>query len=115
MTVPVKVGVILKEYLECRKIQQKDVAIITDSSTRHVSCLINGKQKLSYEYAIKLEKVFPDVKAEFWLDIEQQYQLFKIRLKNRYLYLHFDEDSEEDYEGEYEAITQQMKELGWIE
>ena len=81
MIKPVKTGTILKEYLAAKNIFQEDVARITNSSTRHVSCVINGKQKLSYEFALKLEKVFPDIKAEFWLDIEQYYRLNLLRSK----------------------------------
>jgi len=106
---PSRVGEILREYLVARNITQEEVAKITNSSTRHVSCVINGKQKLSYEFALKLEDVMPDVKAEFWIDIENQYQLYKLRLEKRYEYLTYDEDSEEDYEGEYDELC---KELG---
>ena len=65
---------ILKEYMESRNITQKDMAESIGVSEKFVSNLINGKSKLSEEVALNLEKIFPDIKAEFWLDIEQNYR-----------------------------------------
>lgn len=79
----VKPGEILKEYLEARNITQKELAEITSSSPRHISQVINGKVRISEDFAIKLEEVFEDVKAEFWLKLEMDYQLFKIRNKDK--------------------------------
>ena len=72
-------GTILKEYIDERNITQKELAQMTDSSERHVSNLINAKVKLTEEFALKLEKVFADVRAEFWLDIEYKYRLHILR------------------------------------
>jgi|AntRauTorcE11897_2_1112592.scaffolds.fasta_scaffold07731_5 HTH-type transcriptional regulator/antitoxin HigA len=68
-------GTILKEYVENRNIGQKELAKQTNSSERHISNIINSKVKLSEEFALKLEDVFPDVKAEFWKDLESYYQI----------------------------------------
>lgn len=72
-------GTILKEYMDARNITQKDLAKITESSERHISNLVNGKIKLTEEFAIKLEQVFKDIKAEFWMDIETAYRLHLLR------------------------------------
>lgn len=72
-------GTILKEYMDARNITQKDLAKITESSERHISNLINGKIKLTEEFAIKLEQVFEDIRAEFWMDIETAYRLHLLR------------------------------------
>lgn len=72
-------GTILKEYMDVRNITQKDLANITRSSERHVSNLINGKIKLTEEFAIKLEQIFQDVKAEFWMELETAYRLHLLR------------------------------------
>ena len=72
-------GTILKEYMDARNITQKDLANMTESSERHVSNLINGKIKLTEEFAIKLEQVFQDVKAEFWMELETAYRLHVLR------------------------------------
>lgn len=75
----VSTGTIIKEYLTKRKISQKKLATDTNSSEKHISNIINGKAKVTTEFALKLETVFPDVKAEFWLGIENQYQLDLLR------------------------------------
>lgn len=72
-------GEILKEYMDSRGLTQKDLSSITSTSERHISELINGKVKLSEEFALKLEKVFDDVKAEFWVSIETAYRLYALR------------------------------------
>lgn len=68
-------GTILKEYLVVRKITQKKMAQIIGMSEKFVSNLINDKARISVPIALKLELVFDDVKAEFWLDLEKHYQL----------------------------------------
>lgn len=75
----VSAGTILKEYLDTRNISQKELAAITESSEKHISNIINGKAQISIDFAYKLEKAFPDVKAEFWLDLENAYQLNLLR------------------------------------
>lgn len=79
MSFVVPTGTILKEYMESRNITQKDMAESIGVSEKFVSNLINGKSKLSEEVALNLEKIFPDIKAEFWLDIEQNYRLTLLR------------------------------------
>jgi len=75
-------GRILKEYLITRGITQKQLALHIGMSETFVSKLINNKARISAEVAIKLEDVFEDVQAEFWLDLEKHYQLRTIRNKN---------------------------------
>jgi len=72
-------GIILKEYMDARGLTQKRLAEITDSSERHISNLINGKVRLSEDFALKLEEVFIDVKAEFWMNLETAYKLYLLR------------------------------------
>ncbi len=72
-------GTILKEYMDTRGITQKELAQLTDSSERHVSELIHAKIKLTEAFAVKLERVFPDVKAEFWMNLETAYRLHLLR------------------------------------
>lgn len=75
----VPTGSIIKEYLQERKITQKELATLIDSSERHVSEIITGKARVTEDFALKLEKVFPDIDAIFWLELEAQYQLDKLR------------------------------------
>ena len=75
-------GAIMKEYMEERNISQKDLARIVDSSERHISNLINAKIKLTEEFALKLEKVFTDIQAEFWMDLETNFRLYLLRTRD---------------------------------
>lgn len=75
-------GNILKEYMESNNITQKELAAITESSQRHISNVINGKVKLTEEFALKLEKVFKGVKAEFWMDLEVAHRLHLLRMES---------------------------------
>ena len=72
-------GTILKEYMDARGLTQKKLAEITESSERHISNLINGKIRLTEDFALKLEDVFLDVKAEFWANLETAYRLYLLR------------------------------------
>lgn len=76
-------GTILKEYLNERKITQKELAEKLNFSEKHISNIINGKSGITEEIALNLEKIFPDVKAEFWLDLERDYKLNILRAKER--------------------------------
>jgi len=74
-------GTILKEYLCSWNITQKQLAKLTKSNEKQISNLINGKVKLTEEFAFQLETVFKDVKAEFWLELENAYRLYLLRNK----------------------------------
>jgi addiction module HigA family antidote len=74
-------GVILKEYLSSRNITQKQLAQETGKTEKQISNLVNGKIKISEDLALKLEKIFEDVKAEFWMDLENSYRLYLLRNK----------------------------------
>lgn len=76
-------GEILKEYMDARGITQKELANKIGSSERHISQVVNGKAKISEEFALKLETVFPDVEAEHWLKLEANYQLFLLRNQDK--------------------------------
>lgn len=72
-------GEILKEYIESRNINQKELAHKVSSSERHISEVVNGKARITEEFALKLESVFKDTKAEFWLELENKYRLYLLR------------------------------------
>lgn len=78
----VPTGTILEKYMQARKISKNMLAKITNSSEKHVLEVISGKVPFSREFALKLEKVFPDVNALFWLELEAQYQLDKLKENN---------------------------------
>lgn len=77
----ISTGEILKEYLQCRKITQKELARITVHSEKFISNIIKGKARLTDVFALKLEYVMPDTKAEFWMNIETTYRLWLLKNK----------------------------------
>lgn len=74
-------GLILKEYMKARNITQKELTEIIGSSEKHISKIITGKAMITEEFALKLEAVFPDVRAEYWMDLSSKYKLDLLRLK----------------------------------
>jgi addiction module HigA family antidote len=75
----VPTGNIIKEYLDERKINQKELSQRIGASERHLSQLLNGKTRLTEEMALKLEKVISDVSAGYWLNYEAKYQEYLAR------------------------------------
>lgn len=71
-------GMILKEYMDAQEMTQKELAKNVDSSEKHISMIINGKARVTPEFALKLEKVF-QLKANFWLKIQSDYDLYLLR------------------------------------
>lgn len=72
-------GAILKEYITSYGFNQKEFAKLINSSAKHLSNIINGKARITEEFAVKLEEIFKEVKAEFWMNLEVSYRLYVIR------------------------------------
>ncbi len=72
-------GEILKEYLQSRNITQKDLARMTVHSEKFISNIITGKARLTDVFALKLEYIMPDTKAEFWMNLETAYRLWLLK------------------------------------
>lgn len=70
----VPTGYIIKEYLDEHGITQKDLAERISSSEKHISNVLKGKNRLTEEFALKLEKVITDVPASYWLNYEAKYR-----------------------------------------
>lgn len=70
----VPTGSIIKEYLEEYGITQKELAERMDSSEKHVSNVLKGNNRLTEEFALKLEKVLTNVSASYWLNYEAKYR-----------------------------------------
>ena len=77
----IKPGEILKEYLQSRNITQKDLARITVHSEKFISNIITAKAKITEVFALKLEYIMPDTKAEFWMNLETTYRLWLLKNK----------------------------------
>lgn len=70
----VPTGNIIKEYLDEYSITQKDLAERINSSEKHISNVLNGKSRLTEEFALKLEKIIVGVPASYWLNYEAKYR-----------------------------------------
>lgn len=70
----VPTGSIIKEYLEEYGITQKELAERIDSSEKHISNVLKGNNRVTEEFALKLEKVLTNVPASYWLNYEAKYR-----------------------------------------
>ena len=70
----VPTGKIIKEYLDDYGITQKELAERINSSEKHISNVLKGKNRLTEEFALKLEKVIVGVPASYWLNYEAKYR-----------------------------------------
>lgn len=70
----VPTGFVIKEYLEEYGISQKQLSERISTSEKHISNLLSGKSRLTEEMAIKLENIFHDVPASYWLNYEAKYR-----------------------------------------
>ena len=73
-------GETIREQLEQRGMQQKELAAHMRMSEKHVSNLINGKVGLTQETALKLERVL-GIPARFWNSLEASYREDVLRIK----------------------------------
>lgn len=67
-------GETLRELLEDRGMTQKELAVRTGFSTKHISTVLNGEDRVSPKFAAALEYVF-GVEAEFWMNLQTNYDL----------------------------------------
>jgi len=74
-------GVSIKEQLERHNMTQKEFAIRMGYSEKHISHLLNGKNELSYETVLKLEKVL-GIPAKVWKRKEARYREQLERVKD---------------------------------
>lgn len=72
-------GDTLQEILDNRRMTQKELAIRTNLTTKHINKIIKGEAPITYDTAIKLEKVF-GISADFWINLESKYCAEKARI-----------------------------------
>ncbi|WP_435922975.1 ImmA/IrrE family metallo-endopeptidase [Paenibacillus sp. DYY-L-2] len=75
----VHTGSIIKEYLDDIGVSQEECCKQLGINEKYFSDLLNGKTKLTQDLAIKLEKIFHDVPASYWMNYENKYREFKKR------------------------------------
>ncbi|SAL85729.1 XRE family plasmid maintenance system antidote protein [Caballeronia choica] len=71
-------GEFLREELEAREWSQQELADILDRPPRLISEVIAGKRAITPETARGLSEAF-GTSAEYWMNLESQYQLSKVR------------------------------------
>lgn len=74
-------GEFLREELEARGWSQQELADILGRPPRLISELIAGKRAITPETARGLAEAF-GTSAEYWMNLESQYQLSKVRVDN---------------------------------
>ena len=68
----------LEEYLDAHGWNQAELARRAGLTPKLVSEIINGKNPVTPETALKLERV-PGLKAEVWLGLQSSWDLFQAR------------------------------------
>lgn len=80
---PAHPGELIRETIEGireetgEKLTVAEVAEGLGTTRKTLSAIINGKQSLTPEMAVRLEKTFADTTAEFWLKVQENYDLAK--------------------------------------
>ena len=105
-TVAIPPGETIRENMEFLGMNQKELATRLDITEKHMSNIVNGNSPITYETALKLELVI-GAKAQFWMNLESNYQLNKIRLEEQ-------EKLDVDLEILKEIPYKEMSKLKWI-
>ncbi|MBM5606125.1 ImmA/IrrE family metallo-endopeptidase [Listeria seeligeri] len=77
----VPTGWVIKEYIECQNMSQKEFSFRLGVSEKHVSNLLKGKTRLTEEMALKIETILTPTPASYWLNYESKYQEYIARQK----------------------------------
>ena len=84
---PAHPGELIRETLEGlreetgRKLTIAEVAQGLATTRKTLSAIINGKQSVTPEMALKLGAAFKNTSAEFWLRVQENYDLAQARKK----------------------------------
>ncbi len=105
-TIAVPPGETIRENMIFLGLNQKELAMRLEITPKHVSNIVNGKDPITYETALKLEKVLGP-KAQFWMNLETNYQLNKARLEKQ-------EELEKDLAVLKKIPYKYMSDYGWI-
>lgn len=84
---PAHPGELIKETIDGisemtgKKLTMEEVAMGLGTSRKNLSEIVNGKQSISPEMAIKLATGFSNTTPEFWLKAQDNFNLFLARKK----------------------------------
>jgi HTH-type transcriptional regulator/antitoxin HigA len=99
-------GETIRENMIFLGMNQRELAARLDITTKHLNNIINGNSPITYETALKLESVIGP-RAQFWMNLETNYQLNKARLEEQ-------KKLEADLEVLKEIPYLKMSEFGWV-
>lgn len=105
-TVAIPPGETIRDNMNFLGMNQKELATRLDITPKHLSNIINGNSPITYETALKLELVIGP-SAQFWINLESNYQLNKARLEEQ-------GKLEADLEILKEIPYKEMSELQWV-
>lgn len=105
-TVAILPGETIRENMEFLGMNQKELAARLDITPKHLSNIINGNAPITYDTALKLESVIGP-SAQFWMNLETNYQLNKTRLEKQ-------AKLDIDLEILKEIPYNEMSKLGWV-
>ncbi len=100
-------GETIRENMRYLGMNQKELAARLDITEKHLSNIINGKSPITYETALKLESVIGP-SAQFWMNLESNYQLTKARLEQ-------EEKMDADLEILKNIPYKEMSDFNWVE
>jgi HTH-type transcriptional regulator/antitoxin HigA len=100
-------GETIRENIEYLGMDQEELAARLGITPKHLSNILNGNASLTHEMALKLETVIGP-SAQFWMNLENNYQLDKARLKKQ-------EELNSDLEILKEIPYKKMSDYGWVE
>ena len=70
-------GKILSDMLKSNNMSQKELAVRTGMTEKHISTVINGSRNISLDFSKKLEYVFNDVQNGYFYDLQLKYDEYK--------------------------------------
>ena len=70
----------LKEAMTRAGMNQKELAIRTGATEKHISTVLNGERDISVAFARKLGYVF-DEDAEYWITLQAKYDAYQLRVQ----------------------------------
>lgn len=100
-------GETIKENMRFLGMYQEELATRLNITPKHLSNIMRGKAPVTYETAIKLEMVIGG-SAQFWLNLETQYQLHRTRIQAQ-------ENLDDDLEILKQIPYKTMSDYGWVE
>lgn len=99
-------GESIKESMDALEMTQIELASRLGISPKHLGDIIKGNSPITYETALKLELVIGP-SAEFWINLETNYQLDKARIEEEQRLI-------KDYEVLKEIPYNDISKLGWM-